>query len=90
MREFEWWEAKRRWILADRGLDFRDAEALFTESRLFTYAPPRGGEARWVSVGYLGGRLVTVVWTPREEAIRIISMRRAHRAEARRFGLLYG
>lgn len=90
MPEFEWWEPKRLYVLGDRGLDFRDAEALLGQSRLVTYASPRGLEERWVSVGYLDGELVAVVWMLRGENVRIISMRRARREEGRRFGSLFG
>ncbi len=90
MPEFEWWEPKRLFVLSDRGLDFRDAEALFGQSLLFTYPSPRGAEEWWVSVGYLAEGPVAGVWTRRGENIRIISMRRARREEARRFGSLYG
>lgn len=80
MPEFEWWEPKRLFVLGDRGLDFRDAAALLEQSRLYTYTSPRGAEQRWVSVGYLEGELVAVVWTLRGENIRIIGMRRARYA----------
>jgi uncharacterized DUF497 family protein len=90
MPEFEWWEPKRLFVLRDRGLDFRDAEALLGQSLLFTYASPRGAEERWVSVGFLEGERVAVIWTRRGENIRIISMRRTRREGGRRFGSLYG
>jgi uncharacterized protein len=88
--EFEWWEPKRLVVLQEQGLDFIRASALFQEDRLYTYESPRGGEERWVSVGRLNGKVVAAVWMLREGTIRIITMRRAHRAEERRFGSLYG
>lgn len=36
------------------------------------------GELRLVTAGYLRGRLVVVVWTPRGDARHVISMRYAH------------
>ena len=89
MPEFEWWEEKRLRVLGDRGLDFRDAEFVLDQAQLYTYASPREDEARWVSIGRLDGDLVAVVWMYRGEAIRIIGMRRAWRAEERRFGSLH-
>jgi uncharacterized protein len=58
--------AKRTWTLKERGLDFRDAREVFAGPSLdvpdtrFDY-----GEERIRTVGYLGARLVLVVWTPR-------------------------
>jgi uncharacterized DUF497 family protein len=58
--------AKRTWTLKERGLDFRDAREVFAGPSLdvpdtrFDY-----GEERIRTVGYLGARLVMVVWTPR-------------------------
>jgi uncharacterized DUF497 family protein len=43
------------------------------------------GERRWVTVGYLDGRVVVVVWTPRGQARRIISMRKANEREIAKF-----
>jgi uncharacterized DUF497 family protein len=39
------------------------------------------GEDRFITAGFLGGRYVVVVWTPRGGARRIISMRHAHADE---------
>ena len=36
------------------------------------------GEDRFITAGHLAGRCVVLVWTPRGEARRIISMRYAH------------
>ena len=38
-------------------------------------------ESRYITVGKLDGRLVVMVWTPRGEARRIISMRKANDRE---------
>ncbi|MGI4900730.1 MAG: BrnT family toxin [Janthinobacterium lividum] len=43
------------------------------------------GERRIVSVGYLFGRMVVIVWTPRGKARHIISMRKANDREQKRF-----
>jgi uncharacterized protein len=75
--------AKRARTLRERGLDFADAAEMF--DGLIATAPDLRrdyGEARFVTAGTLAGRLVVVVWTPREDAHHIISMRHAHAAEA--------
>ena len=87
--EFEWSEAKRLVVLTARGLDFIDAPQLFDGRPLYTIASPRDMEERWLSVGELDGRVVAVVWTRRDAAIRIITMRRARREEERRYRALY-
>jgi uncharacterized DUF497 family protein len=46
---FEWDEAKRVAVLADRGLDFRDADQLF-DGRPINHVPsPRNQEIRYAS-----------------------------------------
>ena len=74
--------AKRDKTLAERGIDFMDAALVF-EGRHFTLADDRReyGEARFVTVGLLHERMVVMVWTPRGEARRIISMRKANDRE---------
>jgi uncharacterized DUF497 family protein len=43
------------------------------------------GERRFITVGLLDERMVLVVWTPRGEARRIISMRNANEREQTRY-----
>jgi uncharacterized protein len=88
--EFEWSETKRLKVLGDRGLDFVDARDLFDGRPVISIPSPRGDEERWLNIAELHGLLVVVVWCRRGEAVRIISMRRARDAEARRYRELYG
>ena len=41
----------------------------------------RYGEDRFITIGFLDGRMVILVWTPRNAAHRIISMRKANERE---------
>lgn len=68
---------KRDKTLKGRTLDFRDAPKVFA-GRNITVADDRFdyGEPRFQTVGYLDGRMVMVVWTPRDEARHIMSMRK--------------
>jgi uncharacterized DUF497 family protein len=77
-----WNEAKRRATLAERGLDFADAELIFA-GRTMTLPDERKdyGEPRFITAGRLRGRFVVAVWTPREGGRRIISMRYGHADE---------
>ena len=48
------------------------------------------GEARYITVGFLGDTMVVLVWTPRNEAYRIISMRKANERERQLYGGRFG
>ncbi|HEX5231025.1 MAG TPA: BrnT family toxin [Bradyrhizobium sp.] len=77
---------KRDHTLAERGLDFADAQQVFAGPLVenpddrFDY-----GEERFITVGYLNGRMVVVVWTSRGEDRHIISMRKANDRERRKY-----
>ena len=79
---FEWDDAKNRSNLAKHGLDFADAELVFS-GPCVTFVDNRFdyGEERLVTLGLLAGRLITIAHTPRGKATRIISMRKANRRE---------
>jgi uncharacterized DUF497 family protein len=79
--------AKRDRTLRDRGLDFLDSAEVFV-GRSFGFADERSdyGETRMITVGYLRGRMVIVVWTERGETRRMISMRKANDREKAYFG----
>ena len=79
--------AKRDWTLRERGLDFDDAEKVFT-GRVFEQEDDRRdyGEIRIVTVGHLQKRMVVIVWTPRGSVRHIISMRKANEREKARYG----
>ena len=79
---------KREWTLRERGLDFEDAAAVFTDPRSTTLLDDRRdyGEEHYQTFGYMGDRLVMVVWTLRGgDERRIISMRKANEREQARF-----
>ena len=84
MWRIEWDEAKRRINLQKHGLDFADAEAVFA-GRTVTVEDARMdyGERRFLSFGLLQGRVVVIAHTERDEAIRVISMRKASKHEQR-------
>jgi uncharacterized protein len=83
--------AKQAKTLAERGLDFNDAAAVFeqvvveSEDTRTDY-----GEKRYITVGMLNSRLVVMVWTPRFTAnntacCHVISMRKANEREQKRY-----
>lgn len=78
--------AKRQKTLTERGLDFADAASVFAGRHTVEPDLRRDyGEPRFISAGLLGGRVVVLVWTPRGETRRIISMRHAHERESERW-----
>jgi uncharacterized DUF497 family protein len=64
-----WDEAKRAATLTHRGLDFADAAKVFDGDN-FTAPDDRRdyGEPRFITAGWLDGRFVVLVWTPRRTA----------------------
>ena len=80
--KFEFDTAKRDKTLLERGLDFGRAAEVFAGVH-FTGQDTRLDyeEDRFITVGWLDARLVVLVWTPRGEARRIISMRKANDRE---------
>ena len=79
---FEWDADKSARCYEERGFDFDHAARLFDGDFLQWEDLRRDwGEPRFVSVGEVEGRALTVVWTPRRTRRRIISARPASRSE---------
>lgn len=88
--EFSWDEEKREWVLAERGIDFlRVAHSLFDGRPLLTVPTIRGAEERFLSIGPIDAKFFAVIWTWRNEKIRIITARRARDAEEKRYRSLF-
>jgi len=84
---FEWDEAKSEVCFIERGFDFAyAARAFFDPSRIvhddtrYSY-----GEERYQLMGMIEERLFVIVYTPRHEATRIISARKANQREVRHY-----
>lgn len=67
-----------------RGLDMARAADVFAGPTL-TVEDDRHdyGEVRYITIGFLDEAMVVLVWTPREGANRIISMRKTNERERR-------
>ena len=63
------------------GIDFEDAQALWTDPWLLEAPAITEGEPRFLSVGKIDRKHWTAIWTPRGDNIRIISVRRARKEE---------
>ena len=64
---YEWDEAKRQANLRKHGVDFAMVEPY--------------GEQRMTTIGPIGLRLHVLVWTPRGDSVRVISLRLADKRE---------
>jgi uncharacterized DUF497 family protein len=75
-------DAKRVRTLAERGLDMARAGEVF-DGACLTVEDDRVdyGEPRYITIGFLDERMVVLVWTPRGDVHRIISMRKANDRE---------
>ena len=80
-------EAKRAETIKARGLDIARAADVLAGATL-TVADDRHdyGEVRFIAIGFLDDAMVVLVWTPRDDACRIISMRKANERERRLYG----
>ena len=77
--------AKRVRTLAERGLDFADAELVFAGTTIEIDDTRRNyGERRIICYGILAGRIVVVGYTPRGSARHVFSMRKANDREKAR------
>ena len=77
--------AKRVRTLAERGLDFEDAELVFAGTTIEIDDTRRNyGERRIICYGLLTGRIVVVGYTPRGSARHVFSMRKANDREKAR------
>ena len=82
---WDWDETKRQANLAKHGVEFALADGLDIASAISEPDTRHDyGEPRFVVTGTIGGRLHIMVYTPRGNRFRIISLRKANsREEAR-------
>ena len=76
---------KRERALAERGLDFADAEMVFEGVTLeIEDTRKEYGEQRIICFGLLAGRMVVIGYTPRGADRHVFSMRKANEREKAR------
>ena len=80
-------EEKRAETIKARGLDMARAADVFAGATL-TVEDDRQhyGEVRYITIGFLDEAMVVLGWTRRDDAHRIISVRRANERERRLCG----
>lgn len=88
--EFEWDEEKRQVNLIKHNIDFEDARDVFDGRDMVKIPSLYPFEERNLTVGVIAGRYITVIWTQRDMAIRIISARSSRDSEKRAHRSIYG
>ncbi len=82
--EFEWDSIKAKRNMKEHGVSFEEATTVFRDTLSITIADPDHSESeyRFIDIGKSNrGKLLVVCYTERDDSIRIISARRAARAE---------
>ncbi len=83
---YQWHPAKARSNRKKHGVSFADAIGVFEDSRALTRDDFHIDEERFITLGLdFLGRLVVVCWTWRTHDVRLISARKATRAETREY-----
>jgi uncharacterized DUF497 family protein len=86
--ECEWDQPKADANRRKHGVSFKEAQSCFDDpfGKIEYDLGHSALEDRWLIIGLsVQFRLLSVIYTRRHEAIRIISARRANRAETRRY-----
>jgi uncharacterized DUF497 family protein len=86
--EFEWEPVKAKLNLKEHGVSFDEATTIFRDTLSITIADPDHSdyEDRFIDIGMSHRRqLLVVAYTERKDKIRIISARRATRAERKNY-----
>ncbi len=79
--EFEYDEAKSRRNKEKHGIDFLEAQLLWSDPERMEIPAKTEDESRYVIVGKIGEKHWSVIVTYRENKIRIISARRSRKEE---------
>jgi len=84
--KFEWDEAKNRINIRKRGIDFDDVSEAFNGPMIVNPDDREDySEDRWIGTGFLRNVPVIIVFTERNDTVRIISARKADKYERKRF-----
>jgi uncharacterized protein len=81
---FEWDEEKSNGNLIKHGISFDDASEVFY-GPVIVRRSTRNDEERWLAIGISHDRLMSVIFTRRNDLIRIISARRPRPDEKRAY-----
>ncbi len=79
--EFEFDDSKSLSNKAKHGIDFVEAQALWSDENRLEVPARTEDEPRFLVIGSIGSRHWSAVTTPRDGRIRLISVRRSRREE---------
>lgn len=83
--EFEWDEQKAQSNVKKHRVHFRQVIPAFFDPFRLEYVDPELAEERFRLIGEVQGRLVFIVYTWRDNAVRIISARKATKDEREKY-----
>ncbi|TVQ47974.1 MAG: BrnT family toxin [Gloeocapsa sp. DLM2.Bin57] len=85
--QFEWDDQKAAFNQKRHKVSFELATLIFLDNNRITAIDKRNdyGETRYVTVGLIENRVHVVVYTKRQEVIRLISSRKANSREQKRY-----
>lgn len=80
--KFEWDENKRLSNLQKHSIDFGDAPLLFNDEAIIVEDRRKNyGEKRYRLINFLRAELVILIFTRRNDTVRVISLRKANKRE---------
>ena len=83
---YQWDRNKASTNLNKHGIDFADAVSVFSDELAITIFDDRFEEERFITIGMdILSRILVVVYTLRDDEIRLISARKATRNERRQY-----
>ena len=85
---FDWDPVKNVSNRRKHGFSFEEVTAAFDDPSMVGWlcSDPEDEEDRYVAVGKVGWNIISVVYTPRDGKLRLISARKANRNERREYG----
>ncbi len=83
--DYEWDEDKNLKNINIHKLDFLDADLVFENEYKITNAAPNSNEKRFLDFAEVNGKVLALVYTLRDDRVRVISFRIASRKERRFF-----
>jgi uncharacterized protein len=86
--DFEWDDNKRLTVLAKHGVDFRAIALVWLDGVTYAYRSDKTEEERLVGLAQIGGRKWAVVYTIRDNAIRLVTARKWKLRDERKMGEL--
>jgi uncharacterized protein len=79
---YQWDRNKALSNLNKHGIDFADAVSVFSDELAITIFDDRFEEERYITIGIdLFSRILVVIYTMRDDEIRLISARKASKSE---------